>query len=134
MVLTEAMAAGTPVVAVDASGVREVMRPGVNGIMLPAECEHEYVEALNTVYLMEPDEREQMIRGAIETAEEFSMPSTALRAMKLYRTLILHGRRGIHGQDVLTKTRRRIAEEWKIWSNVATAATHAVTGEGAGVE
>ena len=83
---------------------------------------------------MEPAERQRLIDGALATAEEFSMPSTALRALKLYRTLALQGRRGIHGQDALTRVRRRIAEEWKIWSNVATAATHAVTGEGVGVK
>ena len=134
MVLTEAMAAGTPVVAVDASGVREVMRPGENGIMIPVECEDDYVDALNSIYRMEPAERKRLIDGAVETAEEFSMPSTALRALELYRTLILKGRRGIHGQDVVTRARRRIAEEWKIWTNVATAASHAVANEGVGVE
>ncbi len=34
MVLAEAMAAGLPVVALNASGVREVMRDGINGFML----------------------------------------------------------------------------------------------------
>lgn len=134
MVLTEAMAAGTPVVAVDASGVREVMRPGVNGIMLPAECEDDFVEALNSIYLMDQNASDRLVRGAIETADEFSMPSTALQAMRLYRTLMLQGRGGIHGQDSLSKIRRSIAEEWRIWSNVASAATHAVSGEGVGVE
>jgi len=36
MVLAEAMAATLPVVALNASGVREVMRDGKNGFMLPA--------------------------------------------------------------------------------------------------
>jgi glycosyltransferase involved in cell wall biosynthesis len=37
MVMAEAMAAGTPVVAVDASGVREVVRDGYNGRKLSVE-------------------------------------------------------------------------------------------------
>ncbi len=38
MVLAEAMAAGVPVIALDAAGVREVMRDRENGYMLPADA------------------------------------------------------------------------------------------------
>ena len=130
MVLTEAMAAGTPVVAVDASGVREVLDSGVNGIMLPQEDEDEFVRALNSICGMDRGARERLVEGALATATEFSMPSTAERALALYQDLIQAGRHGVHGDDVWTVAQRRIAEEWKIWSNVAAAASQAMN-EGA---
>ena len=127
MVLTEAMAAGTPVVAVDASGVREVLRTNVNGIMLPDENGEDFVAALNTLYGLSMDARQQLVRGALATANEFSLPNTAAKALKLYRSLLPGGHRGDrHGDDVLTATQRRLGEEWNIWSNVATAATNAI--------
>lgn len=130
MVLTEAMAAGTPVVAVDASGVREVLRSGCNGIMLPVEDEDDFARALDDIYAMSAAERKQLCHGALATALEFSMPNTAKRALGLYQDMIRQGRRGIHGDDLWTVTRRRISEEWKIWSNVASAATQAIAGGG----
>lgn len=126
MVLTEAMAASTPVVAVDASGVREVMRSGHNGIMLPTEDQQPYVEALDTIYRMTPEQRRELNVGALQTADDFSMSSTAKQALDLYQSLIERGRLGTHGQDTLSQIQRRIAEEWKIWSNVAAAASHAM--------
>jgi glycosyltransferase involved in cell wall biosynthesis len=126
MVLSEAMAASTPVVAVDASGVREVLVEGVNGLMLPKENADAFVDALGSIYLMTAEERENLVEGALQTADEFSMPSTAASALQLYRTLIHRGRKGVHGDDMWSTARRRFDEEWKIWSNVANAVTHAI--------
>jgi glycosyltransferase involved in cell wall biosynthesis len=128
MVLTEAMAASTPVVAVDASGVREVLRDGVNGFMLAEESEDDFVAALDAIFAMSLKERRRLIDGALQTAADFSMTKTAEQAIALYRRLIKQGRRGEHGDDQWSVARRRLSEEWKIWSNVAHAASHAVLG------
>lgn len=128
MVLTEAMAASTPVVAVDASGVREVLRSGINGFMLAEESEDDFVTALDAIFAMSPSERRRLIDGAVQTAVDFSMRKTAEQAIALYRRLIQQGRRGVHGDDQWSIARRRLSEEWKIWSNIAHAASHAVLG------
>ena len=126
MVLTEAMAAATPVVAVDASGVREVLVDGVNGRMLANENADDFVAALDSVYDMLPETRSEMLEAALQTAERFSMPSTASAALELYQAMIQHGRKGIHGDDMWSTAQRRCAEEWKIWSNVAGAFSHSM--------
>jgi len=49
MVITEAMAAGTPVVALDAPGVRDVLQHGSNGILLNSASESEFANALQQI-------------------------------------------------------------------------------------
>jgi glycosyltransferase involved in cell wall biosynthesis len=127
MVLTEAMAAGTPVVAVDAPGVREVLRSCVNGILLERENTQLFVEALKIVARMTPTERDSLIAGAKETANDFSITTTAASALDLYEQLISQGAKTPRRTDTWSVARRCIQEEWRIWSNVAEAFTHAVT-------
>ena len=124
MVLTEAMAASTPVVAVDAPGVREVLDDGVNGWLLPLQSEASFVGALQEAYEMPHLQRQHLERGARMTASQFSMPRMARNALALYGRLSARGSRGPHGEDLWSIARRRFEEEWNIWSNVAGAAAH----------
>jgi len=78
MVLTEAMAAGVPVVAIDAPGAREVVRDGVNGRLLPSQNARSFTQALEWFAAREHPERLQ--QAARETAEKFSMGRCAARA------------------------------------------------------
>ena len=87
MVLNEAMAAGTPVVGVDASGVRDIVRDKINGRLVPNESEEEFSEALNWILERSPDERSKLIAEAKTTAEEFSMKLCADKALQLYESL-----------------------------------------------
>ena len=64
--------------------------------------------------------------GRLRHALNKAMPSTAAQALQLYREMIRKGRRGDHGDDMWSKAQRRLEEEWKIWSNVASAVTHAM--------
>lgn len=123
MVLTEAMAAQVPVVAVDAPGVRDVVVDGVNGHLVAAELAVELAAALTRIRELDADQIRALRAGAAETAERFSLASTAERALKLYATTISSG--AGHRRDIddspWAVARRRIAEEWKIWRNVASA-------------
>ena len=117
MVLTEAMAAGTPVVAVDAPGVREVVRSQVNGISLETENSELFVYALHDMAALTPAERQAFEAGAIETANEFSMEATATESLKLYGDLIASEANTVRSDDAWSTARRRIEEEWRIWVN-----------------
>ena len=87
MVLNEAMAAGTPVVGVDAPGVRDIVRDKMNGRLIPHESEEEFLEALRWILNRTPAERRKLIAGAKKTAKQFSMRRCANKALQLYESL-----------------------------------------------
>jgi glycosyltransferase involved in cell wall biosynthesis len=127
MVLTEAMAAGVPVVAVDGSGVREVVRDGVNGRLLPRTDAGEFAAALALVAGLPPESRRQLREGALQTAEHFSMTGTATRTLNLYQVMIDAGRQRRHGEtNSWSLAQLRILEEWKILRNISHAVCDAV--------
>ncbi len=127
MVLTEAMAAGTPVVGVDASGVREVVRDGENGRLVTREDREEFVSALAWVAGLSPQERKRLGEGIARTADEFSMSRTAARTFALYDSLVgVKPLRKTIDPSLWTTARKLIEEEWKIVRNIAHAAGHAV--------
>ncbi len=124
MVLTEAMAAGVPVVAVDAPGVREVVRDGENGRLLFRDDQREFAAALEWVASLAPEARRWLPERVARTAEAFSMDRTATRALTLYEWVIARGaRRKIIDQSAWSAARRRLAEEWRILRNIAVAAS-----------
>ncbi len=127
LVVAEAMAAGTPVVALDASGVREVVRDGVNGRLLPRENQEDFVSALSWIAGLSTEEKRQLGEGIARTADEFSMPWTAARALALYESLAKEKplRKPIE-TSLWSSARKLIEEEWKIVSNIAHAAESAV--------
>jgi 1,2-diacylglycerol 3-alpha-glucosyltransferase len=127
MVVTEAMAAGTPVVALDASGVREVVRDGVNGRLLPRENLEDFASALAWVAGLSAEEKRRLAEGIARTADEFSMPRTAAKTLSLYESLVRKKpfRKSIE-QSPWTSARKLIEEEWKIVRNFARAAGTAV--------
>jgi glycosyltransferase involved in cell wall biosynthesis len=90
LVVTEAMAAGIPVVAVDAPGVREVLKDGVNGRLILRETVEDFVSALGW-FKNQPESRTKEIRKACqETAQGFSMKDCAQRALKIYVSLTIN--------------------------------------------
>ena len=122
MVLTEAMAAGVPVVAVDAPGVREVVEDRCNGRLLDREDPREFAAALAWVADLNDAQRAQVRARALATAERFSLSHTAAQALRLYEALCQKGPANKTAGDGLWATAiRRFQEEWRIWSNVAGA-------------
>lgn len=88
LVLTEAMAARIPVIAIDAPGAREVVDDGKNGLLLPTEDLHAFRQAIEVFARMSPSEMTRFKEAAFQTATEFSSEVCAKRAIKVYETLI----------------------------------------------
>jgi phosphatidyl-myo-inositol alpha-mannosyltransferase len=87
MVLTEAFAAGTPVVASDIAGYRDVVRDGVDGVLVPPGDAQAMAEALRDLY-EEPERRAQMARAAAADVERFAWPRVAAEVMTAYEDAI----------------------------------------------
>jgi phosphatidylinositol alpha-mannosyltransferase len=83
MVLTEAFAAGAPVVASDIPGYRDVVRDGTDGLLVPAGDALALAEALRRVALDEPL-RARMARAARERAERYAWPHVAAEVLDCY--------------------------------------------------
>jgi glycosyltransferase involved in cell wall biosynthesis len=128
MVLTEAMAAGTPVVAIDASGVREVVRDRENGRLLPREDTDAFADALSWIATLSMEERKRLRERVARTVDPFSIRQTADRTLALYESLIRAptARKAI-GAGPWTAARKLLGEEWKIVRNLVRAAGFAVT-------
>ena len=87
MVLTEAFAAGTPVVASDIAGYRDVVRDGVDGVLVPRGDAQALAEALRDLY-EEPVRRAAMARAAALGAERFAWPRVAEQVMEAYEEAV----------------------------------------------
>jgi len=106
LVVTEAMAAGIPVVAVDAPGVREVLKDGVNGRLLVNESMEEFVKGLVWLKKLPTPQIKKIKKACKETAQNFQMKNCAQKALSLYVSLTTN-----HGFS------RRNKDEG-FWSNV----------------
>jgi 1,2-diacylglycerol 3-alpha-glucosyltransferase len=129
MVLAEAMAAGVPVVGVDAPGVREVVRDEKNGRLLFSEDPDDFAAALAWVEARSTSERHALVSGALETAQTFSMELTAQAVLASYRAVLeAQGPPASAADDsAWSIALRKLEAEWEIWSNVARAANAALT-------
>jgi 1,2-diacylglycerol 3-alpha-glucosyltransferase len=126
MVVTEAMAAGIPVVALDGPGVRDVVRERVNGRLIPVEKTDFFPRALQWVASRNGEQKEKLLYAVRRTAERFSLSRTAEQALALYESLIETAQVNDEPDGPLTRARRRIDAEWRLLSNVAHAAGCAI--------
>ena len=122
MVLTEAMAAGLPVVALDAPGAREVVRDRHNGRLLLEASSAAFSAALHWVAGLEPESLRELKQAALDTADAFSMPRSADKALACYEALT-PGKTAESGEDVgaWEEVMTAIMTEWNILKSVAGA-------------
>ena len=87
MVVAEAMSCSIPVIALDAAGVREVVRDGENGFLLPVQDKHSFLAALRRYKRMSEKDRAAFQQAARRTAEEVSIGNTAEKMLSIYGEL-----------------------------------------------
>jgi phosphatidylinositol alpha-mannosyltransferase len=109
MVLTEAFAAGTPVIASDIAGYRDVVRDGVDGVLVPRGDAQALAEALRDLY-EEPIRRAQMARAAALGAERFAWPRVAAQVMGAYEDAIAVPEPATTAQRVAVRIGARAAD------------------------
>ena len=105
MVLAEAMAAGTPVVALDAPGVREIVRDEYNGRLLRNADVTVFTEALLDFSELENWRQQAYKQAALSSAEMFSTEHSVNRALVSYEELI--------GQEFVQRH-----EDYSAWKQV----------------
>lgn len=131
LVLTEAMAAGVPVVGVDASGVREVVDDYSNGRLLPYDDKQTFSGALQWISSLSADERKELSKKARQTARAFGKDVCADKALDRYAALqeaeFPRSRDDVSGpwDDAM----RRIKVEWDIVANIARATSAVLESE-----
>ena len=137
MVLTEAMAAGTPVVALDASGAREVVKDKINGRLLHDATEADFAIALAWVHDSPVERRAQLVAAARAMAESFSLENTAERALACYEMLqqespdnegVGHKNGDKGGEQGWEQVMRFVAAEWEVLRTLTQAGDEALSG------
>jgi len=88
MVLAEAMAAGKPVVALDAPGVREIVRDGENGRLLDAGASPEDFAAALASLLGDAEILRAASGNALRSARNFSKRRCARKILALYQDVV----------------------------------------------
>lgn len=132
LVLAEAMASGTPVIALDAPGAREVVSDNLNGRLLAENASPgQFAHALASLAELSEKEIHAMRGRARETARSFSAETALTRTAALYEQLRARSTPLIKPPNDLWETaKRRIAREMAILGNVAHAVSDAVLVEG----
>lgn len=128
MVLAEAMAAGLPAVALDASGVRDVVTDDHNGRLLPATSDAATFAAV-IAEALDPERHRRWHAGALETAKLFDRQFCARRVVEVYQTLHTDRHRDETDWHWWDRLLGRIEAEWELIVNRAGSASDSLRNE-----
>jgi phosphatidylinositol alpha-mannosyltransferase len=87
MVLTEAFAAGTPVIASGIAGYSDVVTDGLDGVLIPPADPQRLAEELQRVY-HEPERLRAMGEAARRSAQRYAWPRVADRVAEVYEKAV----------------------------------------------
>jgi phosphatidylinositol alpha-mannosyltransferase len=87
MILTEAFAAGTPVIASNIAGYADVVTDGIDGVLVPPADPQRLAEELQALY-HEPERRRAMGEAARRSAERYAWPRVAEQVESVYHEML----------------------------------------------
>lgn len=132
LVIVEAMAAGVPVIALDASGVRDVVRNNENGLLLPASANARMFAGHLAQLHAEAPLRAKLGANARTTAAAFSRERCADLALDFYgeiRQQTRHKRLAVE-QSPWGPLLQRISVEWNLLAEKAHSVSQALAVSG----
>jgi glycosyltransferase involved in cell wall biosynthesis len=131
MVLAEAMAAGKPVIALDASGAREVVRDNINGRLLPADAGEEAFTRAVADFFDQPQRAREWTGEAGRTAREFSRESCARKLLAVYHAALEDdiAAAAVHALTPYDRVVEKLKLEWELIVDKMNAAADAVRPE-----
>lgn len=121
LVIAEAMAAATPVVALSASGVGDVLEDGRTGLLLPADTSADDFGQVLLTTLADGRRLEFFRRYALKAAESLSRRNSAERLVDCYRKTI-SGSPHKTAIDMLDIAILAIRAEWELLQQKTVAA------------
>jgi len=127
IVLAEAMAAGKPIVALDAPGVRDILRDGHNGIMLDHDASSAAFAAAIEQLFTDPAPHESYTAAAKSTAAEYSETHCAGRVIDLYQSVLDQYEHSEEEANAWERVLTAVEIEWKLLSAKMAVAGAAVT-------
>ncbi len=127
IVIAEAMAAGVPVVALEATGVSDVVVDKINGRRVWTKEPSAFLAAIQWLAGLDNGERARLCAAARATGEQFSKETCASRALLFYQdVLAIKRRRPRPRQNPWEEAKRSIRAEWEIVRNMASATREAI--------
>ncbi len=109
MVLTEAFAAGTPVIASDIPGYQDVVRNRIDGLLVPRGDAQALAERLRDLHDA-PEQRLEMSRAAAASAQRFAWPHVAAEVLEAYEDAIATPEPSSASQRVAIRVGARAAD------------------------
>lgn len=88
MVLLESMAAGTPVIALKACGVKDIILEKQNGMIVEDENVDDFNDAIEWYYHQKFSSIKRMRKSAIEFSRSLSVEKMGIKAIELYESVI----------------------------------------------
>ncbi len=130
IVLVEAMAAGVPVVAMDAPGVREVVKNGYNGRLVFVDNKNNFTAALSWCLKRSSQEIEQMKINAKATTKEFAIDLCAAKMIKVYKNVSRHEHAWSESKiTAWVSLSDKLKSEWGMFKNMMHAGGAAMDPE-----
>lgn len=114
IVLLEAMASGTPIVATSIEGYRSVLTDGNEGRLVPPGDVDELASA-TIALLNDPDLRRRMGRAGQATAQQYQWETISRRILEYYETLLAERQRRVRDGQPAEHPWRELAGKVSSW-------------------